>query len=218
MHRKRRAALNPFFSKQKVMSLEPVIRNQIEKLVRRIDEFASSGNVLPIGVAYGAATMDIISEYALEKSYGNLEHPDFNQELVEFLNGFGKQWHLGKHFHLLWLLLSNLPQWMFQKLDPKSSSWKAFQRVCSRDFILFTKKKKTWLFFMKLDFVIVYCEISGGQEELLVPYLVLHSKKLSVTEPTERCLESTLPNDCFCVRLPRLSSEMFLCFVVADMY
>lgn len=129
LHKNRRAALNPFFSKQKVASLEVVIRNQIEKLAQRIEEYAASGNVLSIGTAYCALTMDIISEYSMGKSYANLEYPNFHQELVEAVSGFGTLWRIGKHFRLFSLLVANIPIWIIRKLDPKAAAWIAFEAV-----------------------------------------------------------------------------------------
>lgn len=129
LHRKRRAPLNPFFSKQNIASREPVIQNQIEKLTRRIDDFTISGDALSIGIAYCALTMDIVSEYATGKSYGSLDYPDFNQEMAACVSSIGKIWRIGKHFYLLWLLMMNVPNWILRKLDPKSAQFTAFENV-----------------------------------------------------------------------------------------
>ncbi|KAL8696123.1 MAG: hypothetical protein Q9224_002960, partial [Gallowayella concinna] len=81
-HQQRRQPWNSFFTKTAVNSLEARITTQIDKLSSRIEEFASSGKILPISVAYSAMTMDIITEYALGRSYGLLDHEAFNEALV----------------------------------------------------------------------------------------------------------------------------------------
>src|SRR5271168_2092871 len=43
LHRVRRAALNPFMSKQTVARLQPMLTHMIEKLCNRIEEFRKSG-------------------------------------------------------------------------------------------------------------------------------------------------------------------------------
>jgi len=54
MHRMRRAAMNPFFSKASVRRLQPIIHERIEKLMSRIEGFQSSGEPLTISLAYVA--------------------------------------------------------------------------------------------------------------------------------------------------------------------
>ncbi|ERF69870.1 hypothetical protein EPUS_05412 [Endocarpon pusillum Z07020] len=130
LHRIRRASLNPFFSKKKIVSLEPVLQGQVEKLSRRMEEFADSGKVMPLGYAYAAFTMDIVTEYAMEKSYGNLDHEDFNADLCDCVKGVGPIWHLGKHIPWFNQIYAMTPSWVIQKLLPKSGHWKAFQDDC----------------------------------------------------------------------------------------
>ena len=128
-HRARRAALNPFFSKQKITALEPVIQEQVEKLVKRIDELAASGKVVPIGTAYSAFAMDVVTEYAMEKSYGNLDQEDFNQDMVDCGQGAGLVWRLGKHVTWVPVLCAMLPNWTIKMLAPKAAQWMAYQEV-----------------------------------------------------------------------------------------
>lgn len=56
LHRMRRAALNPFFSKQKVRALQPKIENVVENLLSRFEGFAESKQPLPLSDAFAALT------------------------------------------------------------------------------------------------------------------------------------------------------------------
>jgi len=55
-HRIRRAALNPFFSKGKVRSLQPLIEEVVRKLLARFEEFHQLGEPLPISFGFAALT------------------------------------------------------------------------------------------------------------------------------------------------------------------
>ena len=56
LHRMRRAALNPFFSKQKVRALQPKIENVVQNLLNRFEEFGDRKQPLPMSDAFAALT------------------------------------------------------------------------------------------------------------------------------------------------------------------
>ena len=56
LHRKRRGALNPLFSKQRIAKLQPMILERVDALIRRIKEFGATGDVIDFKTAYGAFT------------------------------------------------------------------------------------------------------------------------------------------------------------------
>ena len=138
-HRMRRAALNPFFSKQKISSLTPIIQAQIEKLSSRLDGFVDSGKVVPIGAAYSAFTMDVVTDYILEKSYGNLDCEDFNTEFVTTIADLGFVWRAGKHIRWLSMLFYNAPMWAVRMTSPSMIRYKIFLEVCPWGPSIFSK-------------------------------------------------------------------------------
>jgi cytochrome P450 len=56
LHRMRRAALNPYFSKAKIRSLQPRIEVVLNNLLGRFEEFAESGKPMTVSLAYAALT------------------------------------------------------------------------------------------------------------------------------------------------------------------
>lgn len=140
-HRMRRAALNPFFSKQRISSALPSIQAQIEKLSSRLDGFVDSGKVLPIGVAYSAFTMDVVTDYVLEKSYGNLDCEDFNTEFVTTISDQGYVWRVGKQIRLLPMLFVKAPTWAVRILSPGMIRYKMFLEVCPWGPSIFSKSQ-----------------------------------------------------------------------------
>ena len=129
-HKVRRAALNPFFSKQKIASLEPMISGHIQKLVERIQGCVVSDQVIHLDVFYTALTMDIITEYAMGTSMGCLDREDCNKNLVYFFSDFGPLWVVGKHLPLLPWLFRKLPSQIIKKLNAKLAAHKLFTEHC----------------------------------------------------------------------------------------
>jgi cytochrome P450 len=77
LHRLRRSALNPFFSKQAVTRLEPVIKANVDHLYRRLREFAGTGKPVNLSDAFTCLSADVIGAYAFGKEYGFLNSKDF---------------------------------------------------------------------------------------------------------------------------------------------
>jgi cytochrome P450 len=55
-HRVRRASLSPYFSKQSVRALQPLIDRNMGILLERLRQFADSGSPLKLDDAYAALT------------------------------------------------------------------------------------------------------------------------------------------------------------------
>jgi hypothetical protein len=54
LHRRRRAALSPFFSKQNVRKLQPVVEERAAKLASRLEQLAATGEIVRINLAFSA--------------------------------------------------------------------------------------------------------------------------------------------------------------------
>lgn len=129
MHRVRRAALNPFFSKQKVATLEPLIETKIDQLSQRLQELASSAKVVSVSNAYSALNMDIITEYAMIKGFDNLQAKDFNRDMSETVKGAIKIWQWAKHLPIILWLHERTPLWVIKKISPPMAQWITLNQV-----------------------------------------------------------------------------------------
>ncbi|KAI4247340.1 MAG: hypothetical protein L6R42_009660 [Xanthoria sp. 1 TBL-2021] len=125
-HKRRRAPLEPLFSRQRVAEREPFLREQVGLLVSRIERSiaSASGNVLEIGIAYAAMGLDVASGYAIGKSMGNLDLIDFNKDLFRFFTDFGPLWIIGKHIPLLPWLFRRLPARVLPYLGARLTAYK----------------------------------------------------------------------------------------------
>ncbi|KAI4206164.1 MAG: hypothetical protein LQ348_001050 [Seirophora lacunosa] len=109
LHRMRRSALNPFFSKQQVLRLEPVINENISKLCRRLNEYKGAGTTVNLNCAYAALAGDIVTQYCFARSYAVLDEPDFAphwEDVNVRITQFG---HLFNHFPSLIKVLRKIP-------------------------------------------------------------------------------------------------------------
>ncbi|TAQ87580.1 hypothetical protein B7494_g4085 [Chlorociboria aeruginascens] len=78
LHRKRRAALAPFFSMQSVRRLYPLIQERVDVLVMRLRGFRDTGEVLMASWAFAALTNDVVMTYSFARNDNRLEAPDFD--------------------------------------------------------------------------------------------------------------------------------------------
>lgn len=70
LHRIRRAAIAPYFSKAALQKLEPGVQGQVDKLVGRFEELKGSGRNVCLKNVFACLTGDIIGQYAFNKPYG----------------------------------------------------------------------------------------------------------------------------------------------------
>lgn len=128
-HRFRRGLLANFFSRRAVTSLEPTLRSLIDRLVVRMRECGRGGRPVPASSAFGALTMDVITEYSFANSYECIESPDFQkgQDFLDGVVGITESGHLIKHFGWFLPLMKSIPLWITQKLNPPMALLIGFQ-------------------------------------------------------------------------------------------
>lgn len=64
LHRQRRGVMNPYFSKQRIVALEPLVRSKITKLAQRFSLAAQDASTIHLDVAFMALTTNVFSDYA----------------------------------------------------------------------------------------------------------------------------------------------------------
>ncbi|SCV58246.1 related to cytochrome P450 CYP3/CYP5/CYP6/CYP9 subfamilies [Fusarium fujikuroi] len=126
-HRIRRAALSPYFSKQSVRALQPLVDRNMGILLGRFREFAQSGAPLKLDDAYAALTNDIVEDYAFGKSENRLQAADFDPSFRDAMLQGGKAGHVLKHFPWLMDMLRKLPNSMLLKLSPAMGAYSQLQ-------------------------------------------------------------------------------------------
>lgn len=109
LHRARRGALNPFFSRRMVDELESSIRQKIEKLRAKLDVCARQGEVVNLGAAATAMTLDVITEYSFGKALGCLEEENFAPRWKRLMSDIFESVPVTKHYPIVMRIMSSLP-------------------------------------------------------------------------------------------------------------
>lgn len=107
LHRVRRAAANPLFSRKAVLELENVVQSKVQKLIRRMNDRSSNTQPVDLHHGYRALAVDIISDYAFDNCYNQLDAPDFSSSFFDMTRELAPRGWVLQAFPLL-LPLSNL--------------------------------------------------------------------------------------------------------------
>jgi len=134
LHRTRRSALNPFFSKQNVRGLEPVVQQCLHKALDRLDQNALSGKPMTMNLLYCATTSDIISGYCFGESYNNLDKEDLNEQFFSAQHDSGKGYHFACWNPWLIPTVTALPQRLVVMLMPEIEVLLTLMKVSTTSF------------------------------------------------------------------------------------
>nr|KMM69127.1 cytochrome P450 [Coccidioides posadasii RMSCC 3488] len=116
------------FSRRAILVLEPVVREYVALLCKRVAEYATKSKPLAITVAHSAYTGDIIMEYFFGFSYRNLENPNFGS-FHDALMVMGSSARLASQFSwFLPQLVNSLPDWFVEKIQPDPASLLTLRR------------------------------------------------------------------------------------------
>ncbi|KAJ5462572.1 benzoate 4-monooxygenase cytochrome P450 [Penicillium sp. IBT 31633x] len=146
VHRIRRAALNPFFSKRSIQELEPMIAGKIDALSSRFEAAVRTGEIVPLTYACGALTMDVISAYAFGAETGNMVRQDWGAEYLDAYSKLSQFGPIGRQFP--WLAkfcLTVVPPGLMSRISPAAALIprnRLFFRDMIRDAILQQEKEK----------------------------------------------------------------------------
>lgn len=128
-HRLRRQPLNPFFSKQSILRLEPTLSSMVEKLCSRIDDFKQSGQPMPLRMAYACLTTDIVHLYSFNIHTNHLDSQDFSPSWNETILSTVKVSTVMKQFPWLYGVLDLMPTSILSLLSPELLMVRNWQNV-----------------------------------------------------------------------------------------
>jgi cytochrome P450 len=117
-HAIRRAALNPLFSRKRVLALEGVVQDKVDKLLRRTHEAQQQGKPIDVHHAFRAISIDVVSDYAFGQCFDILDAPDLGKAFFEMVQGLGPVMWIFQQFYFLQPLAMRTPKWMAKLLNP----------------------------------------------------------------------------------------------------
>ncbi|GAB1191744.1 hypothetical protein APSETT444_000926 [Aspergillus pseudonomiae] len=118
LHRRRRNALNSFFSVASVRRLEPILKTYMQKMMTRLETSGKAEEVVELHRVFKACASDIITLYAFGDNMGYMDSPDYGKDFQESTEWFFYLTHI---FGLVpWLVqyAQNAPVWLVRICFP----------------------------------------------------------------------------------------------------
>ncbi|KAH8704309.1 cytochrome P450 [Phaeosphaeriaceae sp. PMI808] len=129
LHRKRRAALLPFFSKASVRRLQPVITERVDVLLGRMKEFRGTQRVLNASRMFSALTNDVVNLYSFARCDYRLEDPNFDPWARDASLAGANSANFMKHAPWINQLLKKLPESVIERIHPALATFAAQKRT-----------------------------------------------------------------------------------------
>ena len=108
----RRGALNRYFSKASVATLEPQIHDKVRKLCDQLESHAGSKKPVDLTMAFSCLTTDVVTEYAFSQSYNFLGSSTFEPNLRPAIFVSLKKGPVFKQLPFLLTILQSLPAYV----------------------------------------------------------------------------------------------------------
>jgi cytochrome P450 len=118
LHLTRRGALNPLFSRARILSLETVVRDKVNLLMKRIRTFQISGKPFSLSAGFMALAGDVIMQYCFSLNYDHLNSEDFKTTFHEPFMAVSISGHLSLQFPIVPKILFAMPESWLAKTEP----------------------------------------------------------------------------------------------------
>ncbi|KAL6402003.1 benzoate 4-monooxygenase cytochrome P450 [Ilyonectria robusta] len=118
LHRRRRAALNPFFSRRKVLELEDIVHSKVDKLCRRVRADRATGQPTNLHAAFRAISVDTITDYAFDECWNQLDADDLGEWFSDMVRGSTPMFWTFQAFPSLRDPIQGLPEWIAKRMSP----------------------------------------------------------------------------------------------------
>ncbi|KAI9852160.1 MAG: hypothetical protein M1838_001623 [Thelocarpon superellum] len=135
VHRVRRAALNPLFSRKKVLELEAVVQDKAKKLVDRVVSAAPTHAPVNLHDGFRAVSVDTITDYAFDACYNLLDREDFGTDFMADVRALGPAVWFFQQWPFLQSVARGMPNWLAAKLSKPLGSFTRMQEDCRKQIV-----------------------------------------------------------------------------------
>ncbi|KIA76001.1 cytochrome P450 [Aspergillus ustus] len=118
LHRVRRGALNPLFSRQRILGLQNVIRKKLNILIKQLENAKAAQAPIEIQRGFGAFSEDVIMQYSFKHDYDSLSKEGWTPILHDSFVGVTIFGNTALHFPLLPKIMNALPETWIERLNP----------------------------------------------------------------------------------------------------
>ncbi|KUJ09474.1 cytochrome P450 [Mollisia scopiformis] len=128
LHKMRRSAISPLFSKQQIYILQSEIQDRAAKLCNRfLYEYKSTGKAVSLERAFGCYATDVVTHYTFAREYKYLDFPDFIAPTLETARMFAALIHVIRLFPVFRIISQNMPNRLVAFMVPGLGHFFAFQ-------------------------------------------------------------------------------------------
>jgi cytochrome P450 len=129
--------MNPIFSRQRVLDVESIVQDKVEKVIRRLENSVGSTRVgdedgVDLHHAFRAVSVDVISEFAFNNCYNFLDKDDTGAKFCEMARGIGPALYAFQQFPSLQRLALKIPTWLAPLLSQPLGYVTSMQIECIR--------------------------------------------------------------------------------------
>ncbi|KAF2011419.1 putative cytochrome P450 [Aaosphaeria arxii CBS 175.79] len=122
LHKIRRGAVAPFFSRANVSKLEPRTLAHVKQLCERVRQHQIDGKVVDISNAFRCLATDVVTDYAAPTTRNYLAHEDFAAKENGTLRGTSVLIHWNRHIRFTFPLVRVIPRWFVALFDKTGAS------------------------------------------------------------------------------------------------
>lgn len=118
VHRVRRTALNPFFSRQRIVDLQDGIRTKLDLFLKQVQQYKQTQLPMSIDRGYMAFSEDVIMRYCFGHDYNSIEKPGWKPILHDPFIGVCITGNTALQFPILPRVFNALPHSWLEKVEP----------------------------------------------------------------------------------------------------
>ncbi|KAI0169405.1 putative flavonoid 3-hydroxylase [Hypoxylon sp. FL1284] len=118
LHRLRRSAISPLFSKSDAAKATPIMYDNVDLLLQRMDEQVLRDGAAEIRMNYLALATDNVADHFTGQPRGLLQSETKASEWRTSIRALGEWTLIGRHFSWLFHVVLKLPTWVLELLLP----------------------------------------------------------------------------------------------------
>ncbi|KAH0566183.1 hypothetical protein GP486_000415 [Trichoglossum hirsutum] len=130
LHRVRRAALNPRFSRKSVLELEGVVQSKVQKLCQKVADMLHTNKPVDLHHGFRAISIDVITDYAFDNCYDLLDKAGFGLEFFSMIDAILPTFWIFYQWPLLQSVAMNIPAWLAKLTNKHIASHLKLQQDC----------------------------------------------------------------------------------------
>jgi cytochrome P450 len=137
VHKIKRGAMNPIFSRQRVLDVESIVQDKVAKVISRLENSISNTRVgdeagVDLHHAFRAVSVDVASEFSFGRCYDFLDKDDTGADFFEMARGIGPALYVFQQFPSLQRLALKIPPWLAPLLSRPLGYVTSMQAECIR--------------------------------------------------------------------------------------